>query len=708
MAQSAEKSITFRITSEERPDFKHPLVLYLFDTQQQLKQRVEVKEGKAELALPPGGLGHMRLFVAPFNERLDAKATPARLERMGAYEPVLHVEGRLESLIDIPGSLIDIWPFCFCRVRGRVVRNDDNRPICHARVHICEVDRIPFWIDTLPDHDLFHLRDDLLAILRLPPVPDPDPGPLRLPLRFAQPAPSKAAQAMNDIALQMPGMPAGLPRMLRNASSTHLRAMLRENWTVLIPWFCYWPHWWHRLRCDEMAVVETDGSGHFDATLIIPCHGDQPDLYFWVEFNFGAGYETVYRPAMACHTYWNYHCGGEVTIRITDPRVPSCDPNPDLAGCQLIFNTIGSNITVNQLQTSGTEGTTLGGAPLGGTLEMRVDFSRTTLIAMGIPYYQWSYRRLTGPNGTSTVAAPGSVPLNDWRVMTHAVYRYYRDGDSYPSEPMGPVPAVGPSPENLFRIQPANPPSASGYWYEMSEHIDKATAYFETDILPGAPRADAVLAEDLAAGLYEVKLELFDSSGARVVDWDARHIDLRVMDQPAGAPVLTTSSAPEYNRVREGGQTCAFRMVLRVDNNRCAADILPVDGGVSPDPECGFHLYTGPDSQAHVSFLARHPNHFATFTFQTTRAATSISSGAADTTGRSGDAAGTHGFTQGANFVYGKDVTVSEILGECDNAAFSEALSVQAWAVNGYGQIYTYDAHDHAAFALAKPCPTCS
>ena len=39
-------------------------------------------------------------------------------------------------------------------MRGQVVRASDNRPVCGARVHICEVDPIPIWILRLPDREL--------------------------------------------------------------------------------------------------------------------------------------------------------------------------------------------------------------------------------------------------------------------------------------------------------------------------------------------------------------------------------------------------------------------------------------------------------------------------------------------------------------------------------------------------------------------------
>jgi hypothetical protein len=103
--------------------------------------------------------------------------------------------GRFDR-IDIPGVVIDFWPFCFCWVRGRVVRQSDNRAVCNARVHICEVDRIPWLITRLPDLELLRLRDDLLEIIRNPPIPkprpipDPDPGPLRSgPIPGLDPAP---------------------------------------------------------------------------------------------------------------------------------------------------------------------------------------------------------------------------------------------------------------------------------------------------------------------------------------------------------------------------------------------------------------------------------------------------------------------------------------------------------------------------------------
>lgn len=749
--QDSSSRVTFQVSTRQRPDFKQPLAAYVFDPRGELIERADVRDGKVELSLPKGELGRTRVFIAPADERLEAqKPTPALLERLRAYEPVLQAGGRLLERIEIPSIVIDIWPFCFCWARGRVVRQSDNRAVCNARVHICEVDRIPWLIARLPDLEVLRLRDDLLDIIRYPiPRPGPpDPGPLRQSLfRFRdpgslvgfnpqpdppgvrvgfdpQPDPPGGRVSLNPQPLP-PGDRVSLnpqplpPRIqlapellsgLRSASTLVVRNTLVENWKLLVPWFCVWPWWWWYFRCDEAAVVTTDAYGRFETTIFYPCGGDQPDLYFWVEYDFGSGFETVYRPAIACNTYWNYVCGSEVTIRVTDPRVPGCEEEPDLPGCQVVVLSIGRNVAVREVQTSGMEGVTNAGQPFGTSLEPRVDFSRTCLIEdKGIPYYRWSYRRLSGPNGTSNTVDPASVPLNTWAIMTRDVYRHYKVGTSYPSDFMGPMPTAGPNAApapNLFRIRPLLPP-AGNEWIVLNETIDLATAYFDTASLAGAPIGGPPFPDDLAAGRYEIKLELFTVAGA-LVNWTDAGIDLRITDQdaPFGTGTVTTSPAPDYNRILVGGKTVGFRMVVRVDNNRCSADILPVGGTVTPDPDCGFHNYNDTSDQAALSFVARHPNNFAGYTFVVRRGPGPSSIAEASTAGTAGEA-GTNGFSEVADFTYRKGVTISDLLGTCSNAAFSERLDVNATATNGYGTLTGYNAADNAAFALALPCPPC-
>jgi hypothetical protein len=727
--QDPPERLTFQVSTRQRPDFNHQLAAYVFDACGELIERADISNGKVELTLPQGELGRMRVFVAPADETLDTKkATLALMERLGAYEPVLQTGESLLDRIDIPSVVLDFWPFCFCWVRGRIVRHSDNRAVCNARLHICEVDRIPVWILKLPDPDIFRLRNDLLEALYNPPIPrparGPDPAPLiqraRSTLRFAddrvsrvslnpQPLPPGELVALNPQPLPPREAIAVAPELhssLRSTSPLIVRNALVENWKLLLPWFCYWPHWWWLFRCDEVAVITTDAHGRFETNIFYPCGGDHPDLYFWVEYDFGSGFETIYHPRIGCNTYWNYVCGSEVTIRITDPRVPGCEDEPDLPGSQVVVLSIGREVAVREVQTSGAEGLTNANEPFGGTLEPRVDFSRTELIDVKkIPYYRWSYRRLSGPDGITNNVDPASVPINgDWSVMRRDVYRHYKVGTSYPSDFMGPLPMAGPN-TNLFRIRPLLPP-AGNEWVVLDENIDLATSYFDTASLEGAPSEGTLLSDDLAAGLYELKLELFDVTGA-LVDWTTNGIDLRIADQdaPFGPGTITSSPAPLYNRILFNGNTMGFRMVVRVDNNRCIAEILPVGGTVTPDPVCGFHNYSSPADTAALSFVARHPNNFASYSFVTTRGpGPSITD--ASTSGIAGEA-GTNGFSEISNFNYSKNVIISTLLGPCSNAAYSERLDVTAMATNGYNTLSNYNAVDNAAFALAVPCLTC-
>jgi hypothetical protein len=298
--EDAGRRATFQVSTAQRPDFKHPLAVYVFDARGELVHRAEVRDGKVELPLPSDAIGRARVFVVPIDARIDTQGlTAARLQRLGAYEPVLQAGGPLIDRIDVPGTIIDLWPFCFCWVRGKVVRYGDNRAVCNARVHICEVDRIPLWIVKLPDVDIFRLRDDLLEVVRNPPIPrpgpGPDPGPImqraaRSTLRFAddtaarvslnpQPLPPGERVALNPQPLPPREAIILAPELhsrLRSTSTLIVRDALVENWKLLLPWFCYWPHWWWLFRCDEVAVITTDAHGVSRQSSSIPAAAITP------------------------------------------------------------------------------------------------------------------------------------------------------------------------------------------------------------------------------------------------------------------------------------------------------------------------------------------------------------------------------------------------------------------------------------------------
>lgn len=719
----------------EKQDFEGNLAAFVFDSAGQLLNVSRVTRGKVLLPLDEQTLMRSRLYIAPLtHEDLDEqKPTLKSMSRLGAYQPAMRVSGSLIETIRVPDVVIVDWLLCTCWVRGRVVKADSGLPICGAKVHICEVDKFFRWIIQLPEPDLYRLRDDLLREievpeLRVPPGPGPDPSPFDMvepfdfPMNIAaiNPQPEPPAWSRSIAAINPQPEPPGLPEsnltpislpqqmktQLLSSSAQIVRDTLVANLELLRPYLCLWPYWW-RFRCDEITVVESDGFGNFETAIKYRCLGDKPDLYFWVEYPIGAVLETVYKPPIPCYTHWNYECGTEVTIRVADERVPACDPEPDPVGCKVQIISIGRRVSMSEIHGDGAslanEGLTTGGAPFGGKLEPRVWFGRSDLLAKGIEYYRWSYRRLSEGDGTP-LATPGP-----WTQMTRTVVRHYarESAGEVTHEPLAMGPFSVGTESNLFKIKPVALPPGGIEWSVMDEREDLASAHFESQKLGTGTNACAKAL--VAAGKYELKLELFWSSGSKVVDWEDEGIDLEMTDVPApfGTSTVTTEDAPNYNRIKSGGKTQAYRMVLRVDNNCCSVGIDDLVGA-GPASVCGFYE-VNPATNVKLGFTAGHPNNFATFQFSVRQGVTTQVR-LASASGRVGnspipvwEAASMHAYTLGGPGGYSEWYTVAELLGSCTRAAFSEALHVWTMAQNGYGRLHGLDRFTHAGFALVPP-----
>jgi hypothetical protein len=317
-----------------------------------------------------------------------------------------------------------------------------------------------------------------LEIVELNPQPEP-PSPTQLRMAAASAELANCGTTFETLSSETRSA-------LLSTSVTAVRQALAANYRLILPYLCIWP-WWIRYfcTCDEIAVLITDHDGRFDTIITYPCFGDHPDLYFWVEYGIEGVWTTVYHPnPVCCHTYWDYACGTEVILRVTDPRVRWCDDTPDLDGLNVVITTIGNGISMSEIQMApgATQGYTTASEPFAGTLEMRMDLSRSNLIALGVDHYRWSYRRKTQGDGVT--------PLSDiWHPMTHPVYRYYKTMVPNPTpppllKPFYPADLMGPDPafpgQNLFRIQPENPPAPGIEWSFLNEHVDMAYAYFET------------------------------------------------------------------------------------------------------------------------------------------------------------------------------------------------------------------------------------
>ena len=747
-----KEPLDLKVAFEGKPDRPIELTAYAFDTNGALLASAPVKGEQTQLSLTRDQAMKARIFFAAPPEPTE-KITLETMARLRAYEPALRRDpaGRAFDLLPIPESAWKLWLWCRCRVRGRVVKPVTiggvtyNKPVCNARVHICEVDRLYWLIPLLPDDILRRLRDELLRVIVRPwPIPEPDPPPFRFDPSVIDPSPINVARMLKSQAnefksssrpadnpstiamrslesdamlnpqpLPPQAMLADLPLATRSAlmssSTTIVRQALLDNIAIIRPWICLWPWIWpYFCLCDEITTVITDHQGRFETDIWYPCFGDHPDLHFWVEYCIGGVWTTVYSPPACCDTYWNYACGSEVIVRVTDPRVPWCGDDPPLPGKQVAVLSIGHTVSMTEIQRQSAavnEGLTNDAQPrpFGGSLEPHVWFGDAlvpptdgALSASGITHYRWSYHRI------------GS--LADWTPLDHEVIRHYGEimADStlvFRPFTLGPDPAfVG---QNLFKIRPANPPlnpgAASSSWApEVNARDNTASAYFLSHLLGGGD-------PEVADGKYELKLELFKSDGS-LVNFTDEAVLLKVptVDAPfvGVVPTQLVAHSPalpgdmEDRVIRDGaGKIVAFRVVLHVDNNPCNAEIEDVTvNGIAAGP-CGFVSYT-PGSDAIISFIARHPHNFATFNFRVDKG----SSGLVAAASASGSVVGpvVNGFTRNAASLFTKNVPVATLLGTCiGKAAFAETLHVDAIATDGWSTLdYLDGPATPKAFAL--------
>ncbi len=733
----ATNKTILNISFKENPEFNGKLRAVVFDSVGNLLAEENVKKGKATIALSEKVISRSRVFISPIvDEEEDKAPSLTSMERLKAFE-IVAPRGKFPEKIRLPDMIIGDWIFCLCWIRGQVIKSDNGLPVCNAKVHICEVDRLPLILEKLPDPDIFRLREDLLdrfiePIEIKPPIPEPDPipfGRINIPSHLGRLGRAGRFSHINQInrntidkfesnldrvSINPQPEPPGRLKLpvesliaLESNSVQIVRESLIQNYRIIFPFLC-WFRWWNWYRCDELRVITTDANGRFSTVIAYPCNGDKPDLYFWVEYKINNVWEPVYKPRIACATYWNYTCGKEVTIRVSDTRVVACNDEPDLPGCVVQILSIGRQVSMSEVRddtVSSTEGLTTSSQPFGGKLEPRVWFSRTTLRdGKNIKYYRWSYRRLTEGNGT-----PLSSPTS-WEPLTRMTVRHYAKPDGtgdITHEPyvLGPQP-IGSKP-SLFEIKPAAVPAGGIEWSVVDEREDLASSHFVTTSLGNGTNACNKALD--AAGKYELKLELFKDNG-NLVNWTTEGVDLRVSDIPApfGTNTVTTDPAPNYNRIKNaGGDTVAFRMVLRIDNNCCKAQVEAVTGtGLTVTP-CGFIEYN-PGATVNLHFKALHPNGFANLDFDLIRGvSTHVPSASA--AGKTGIAAipstdSLHVYNLTGTQDYRETFSVVELLGGCDRAAFAERLRIFAIATNGYGRLSHLDASDVDGFALSIPC----
>lgn len=756
MIKSREK-LVLPVSFESAPQEDMPLVAFLFSRSGKLLEKSPVQKGAVEFKTHNKSPRELRVFIAPAaDKKIDSITTIASLEKFKPYEAVLNTEARGElSTLIIPEYLSKFWHLRICRIRGRVIKNfsigdiSQDRGICNARVHICEVDRIWWWIRKIPDSIILKIPEIIVDRQWPMPVPEPDPSPVfaelnpqplppaELPITarknpFRLSAVSEFGAEQVTLTSQTQENPSSAHRMLaENMQKAHaeiqaipqiksqlltgnvdiIRQTVVDNFHLFHPYFCYIPWLWpYFYRCDEIAVVYTDLSGYFDTQYWYWDDGDKPDIYFWVEYLIDGAWTTVYKPSIPCYTHWNYVCGSEITLRVTDNRV-RWECNDVIDGDIVWVKTIGSSASVAHIQQTDLNSMVQGKnfnriglsdvsvwaspnavgdfrRPFGGTLGFVVQFG-SALPTNGMYYYRWSYRKTRNVD-LSPVALGSKVSLHGGQALYKSYTFEYFDALMHKhiganSFKLGPVSKNGN--DDLYIIPPAYPNAAPVNAPELSPLWDQNTLTVSFD------------SAKLGDGLYEFTLELFDFNGNKLAAI-AKHL-FQVPDYNSFAPSV---DAPDQYLALNGPHADAFKMNTRIDNNGCQASIykIKVNGAEVSSDCCGFVPYP-PNASIEVAFRAFHPQNFAIFGF-TVQKGTCNDSSQSTLTNAGGMVIGDAGvYNRDNSSIYRHTFSPAQLLGICSEggkAAFAEQLGVSALATDGSHQLYYLDDSALAAFAL--------
>lgn len=756
--KSTFDNLRIPISFGEKPTEDVALNAYLFSRSGKLLETSPVRGDAVEFKTAGINPRLYRVLLAPANDRKgDAITSLAELESLKPYELVMDInrEGLINPVV-IPGDYSRLWLKRSCRVRGRVIKNfamgsiQQDRGICHARVHICEVDRILFWINRIPDRIIKRIPEIVVTPQWPIPIPEPDPEPFdpvfdpgvsglaELNPQPLPPGPANRSRfgfnaqseftAPVDVDLQarvsqLKSAPAELamaqsailasPRLLSALNSGNvgsIRKTIAENFALFHPYFCHVPWLWpYFYRCDQVALTYTDLNGNFDVIFKYFDTGDKPDLYFWVEVLIDGVWTTVYRPPVPCNTYWNYLCGSAVTIRVTDPRV-RWECNDIIDGDIVWIKTIGSAASVSHIQQTDaftfiqgknfnhiglSDFLNIGSispnkklSPFGGNLHFVVQFGSGLPVA-GMYYYRWSYRKLRNADlSPASALAPASLHQGQALYKSYT-YEYY---DALMHKHFGQNSfKLGPNSVNgqddLYIIPPAMPADSPVNASELSPLWDQNTLTVNLD------------STKLDEGLYEFLFELFDVNGNKLSALP-KHL-FQVPHYNSFAPSV---DAPDINLLVNGAAADGFKMKVRIDNAGCGANVykIKVNGAEASSDCCGFVPYP-PGADIQIAYRAYHPQNLATFGFNVQKGTCNDALQQSFTNANGMVIGNADGYTRDSFSIYRKDFSPAQLLGACaagGKAAFAEHLHVYALATNGYSRLTYLDASGLAAFAL--------
>ncbi|MDF2187571.1 hypothetical protein [Paraflavitalea sp. CAU 1676] len=728
MDKRTNQPVRVRLSKDAGVTNPEKLNVYVVDSSGKVIEEAPFKGYDVALKTPKQVLhagGKLYIGAAFSKEAGIRQLTERHLLKSKAFEVGLQFNREnIVELIKVPRGIdIDFFPFRFCHITGHLNKffnidgQNKKHAVCHARVSIYEVDRFHFVLPNIPDYVVVDIRDWFRKTLRekvqleiQPPIP---PRPIvraatpvikdNLPLRLL-----KANQKLsNELKLKaLPALPDEVQASLLSDSLQVVQSAIAANYRILYPYFCLYPlyhHWFYSKQL--INTVESDCNGKFDTWYLI-LDNDQPDVYIKVEVLHEGNWVTVYDPGLPCGTRWDYACGTDINITLTDPRVAPCSCTP-LEGDIVYVRRVGNGTSIRKIalheasaqtpspfsdvrgltNNTGVEGNNYV-SPFTQAFDFYVKFGD------GFPnatttHYRWKYRRITNQD-------LGDLPLGDFDFQQGPLSKAY----TYPGDFMGTEvfytglftmdQTVGSG--KIYKIPNADAVVATGVAGARWETDDTASIRVNASGLPG--------------GLYEFVMELTDSAGnTQAVSESVFQVDSLMASPPNPQSIPALSVDPEYLVRNLVGNVIGFRFLLRIDNDATSCEIFDAivrsdtGSGTTTDTICGFATYNHlSPGQVLFRFDAHQPRNYAKYDFNVTKG-----------NGTPGAAANVSGqvpepshiiIVNGVPANYQLSRTVANLLGSCTQAAFAENLYVTAYHTNGSERVHPYDSGDTAAFAI--------
>lgn len=740
MKNETKSAVVVKLSKHAGAGNLEHLRAYVVNSTGKIIETAHFKGDEAVLTSPRKSLeGQSKVYLAPaLPEGIHgARKNERALLKMNGYEVVKNFNENQLIIHKLPSGIIDRFPFHECLVTGHVNKNfiidgqSQNLPLCDLRVHICEVEAeliwpyIPIYYRRIPDWVLQEIAQKIVKLHFNPGPPDPI-GPISFEQKVNLPLNSLTArsQAIRSAESNLPpSLPDQVLSDLQSGSVEVIRKSLTDYHYLIYPYICLWRIYWPYIYCmDELAVVDTDCNGHFQHWELLFGKEHPLNIYIWVEANINGQWVTVYRPALPCGTWWNYQCGTNINLTLTDPRLAPCNCGVEGPADAVWFRSIGQSAAALHIEQNAASNIIVQGAPLknagctdivngslvspfGGSLNFKL-FCGANIFAAGVTHYRWKSTMVADANqnpiplGSQTTNIIGGAVSRPYLVKLSATHYETR---------LAPLGAVGTAPDIAYRI-PHQKISAEST--SVIPAADQLLSPQWSDIFFDSAAIDT---HSLTDGLYRFDLELLrqDAGGAFHVVPVARP----TFQVSEFGDINSSTNAPDNYLLPQVPFLDAVSLSFnaRIDNAPCAAvinDAVLKDTGAKSG-SCGFIIYTDVTQDITLSFEALHPRNFAKFSYGVVKGDGTVATGINP---NGYVISSVDGFTLAAG-TFSDDFTVDSLLNGCPGqAAFSENLYVTALATDGTSRLYggdyfntvtnqyinSYDASSVNAFALSK------